>query len=350
MQATVTHILPVTHVKRTRLLPASGRVLVRTGQKVSATDVLAEVSYQSPHVLVDIRKGLGLGRQDSLEGVMQHAEGDVLAKGDIIAQQKGLLTRTVRAPIDGRIAAVIGGRVLMEVDTKPYQLLAGIAGVVTELVPDRGAVIEANGGLVQGVWGNGRAAQGVLISLLKNPNEELTSAMLDVSMRGAIVIAGSCSSADTLKIAIELPLRGLILSSMTADLIPVALEANIPIVLIEGFGHLPMNSAAFKLLTTNEKRDVCLNATPWNPYSGDRPEVFIPLPVEAQEPAEIVEYRTGQSVRIHGAPLTSQIGEIIRVRPEGATLPTGLIAPAADVRLGNQEAVLLPLANLDVLE
>ena len=43
-----------------------------------------------------------------------------------------------------------------------------------------------------------------------------------------------------------MPLRGLLLGSMTADLQAVAEKMSYPIILIEGFGHLPLNSAAFK--------------------------------------------------------------------------------------------------------
>ena len=39
MLAPVTHILPLTTVVRQRLLPAPGRVVVRVGQKVTATEI-----------------------------------------------------------------------------------------------------------------------------------------------------------------------------------------------------------------------------------------------------------------------------------------------------------------------
>ena len=51
---------------------------------------------------------------------------------------------------------------------------------------------------------------------------------------------------------------------------------------LDGFGAMPMNSAAFKLLTTNNKREVTVNAEHFDRYSGNRPEVIIPLPVSTE--------------------------------------------------------------------
>ena len=56
----VTHFLPLTKIRRERLLPIPGRVLVHTGQKVIATDVIAETKLVNQHVLLDISSILGI--------------------------------------------------------------------------------------------------------------------------------------------------------------------------------------------------------------------------------------------------------------------------------------------------
>ena len=112
-----------------------------------------------------------------------------------------------------------------------------------------------------------------------------------------------------------------------------------------------MNSAAYTLLTTNDKREVTVNAELLDRYSNNRPEVIIPLPVqeEPEEPEDYVMFAVGQQVRMRRAPHVGMIGSIIDL-PEGLSkLPSGLRAPAAEVKLENDTNVLVPLVNLEVV-
>jgi hypothetical protein len=349
MLASVTHILPLTLIRRTRTLPFSVRVLARQGQKVSAADVIADASLPSRHILLDIRRGLGGISTKEAEKSIARQEGDKLAKGDVIAESGGVFARLVRAPADGEVVSISGGQVLLRVQSTIVELKAGMSGTVVEILPERGAVIEAHGGLLQGVWGNGRIDSGLLLVLAKSPDEELTGARIDVSMRGAVVLAGTCATADALKAAAELPLRGLILSSLASELVPVANKLEYPIVVLDGFGKIPMNELAYKLLSTSEKRDVSINAT-INPKTGERPEIVIPLPATGQGTPETDYFAVNQTVCIHGEPYQGKIGKIIQVRQGLVTLPNGIRTNAADVQLDSETRVLVPLANLDVLE
>lgn len=51
MLAPVFYVLPLSTVIRTRLLPYAGRVVVRVGQKVSPSDVIAETSVSRRHIV-----------------------------------------------------------------------------------------------------------------------------------------------------------------------------------------------------------------------------------------------------------------------------------------------------------
>ncbi len=350
MQAPVTHILPLTYIRRPRLLPIPGRVLVHPGQKVNASDIIAEGRTLGQHILIDIRRALGVSRADEADRMIERREGERLQPGDVIAQTHGLLARVVRSPVEGEVAAVYHGRVLLEVAGEASRPPAGFAGNVAEVIPERGAVLETHGALIQGVWGNDRFDQGMLLLMARAPEEELTATRLDVSMRGAVVMAGPCADPDALRMAEEMPLRGLILSSLSPDLLPQASRLKLPVVVVEGFGKIPYDSAAFKVLSTSEKRDACVKASARNAYNGDIPEVILPLPAEGTEARDVTEFRNGQTVRVMGLPQPARIGVISQVRPGLTRLVSGLNAAAADVRLENNDLVTVPLANLDVLE
>lgn len=351
MLAPILHILPLTTIRRERLLPVPGKVVVRKGQKVSASDVIAEARLNNEHLLLDIGRGLGLTGEKADQYLQCKADMPV-AQGDILAGPVGMAKRVVRAPRDGRVVLAGGGLVLLEVNTPPFELKAGLPGTVISLIENRGATIETSGALVQGVWGNGQIDFGLMHVLLQNPDDTLTSDRLDVSLRGSIVLAGYCGDSEVLKTAASLPLRGLILSSMEASLIPLAARMPYPIIILEGFGKLAMNSAAFKLLTTNEQREVALNAQPWDRFNGTRPEVVIPLPASPEPPIppESDQFAPGQRVRIVRAPKAGNIGTITELRIGTTPLPSGILAPAAVVQLESGENALLPLANLEVLE
>ncbi len=350
MQIAATHFLPLTLVRRSRLLPAAGKVLVHPGQKVNTSDVIAESRQVGQHTQIDVRRALGINRVEQIEALIEPKVGDKLKKDDIIAQSGGLFPRALRSPVEGEVVSISGGRVLIKSPGVVFQLTAGFSGTVTDVTPDYGATIETSAALIQGIWGNDRYDQGLLLLVCRAADEELTKERMDVSMRGAVVVGGYCCQEDVLRMGAEMPLRGLILSSISAELLPVAASQPYPVVIIEGIGRLPFNSVAFKILTTNDRRDTCLKASPNQPFTGERPEVIIPLPPNAELPNTLTEYKTGKVVRILGAPYASQIGTLVQVKPGLTRLPNGVGAACAEVRLENNSSVIVPLANLDVLD
>jgi hypothetical protein len=348
MLAPVTHILPLTNIRRARALPVPGSVLVRPGQKVNATDVIAQAQVPAGHTVLDIRRGLAIPQVSAAERAIARQVGERLNKGDVIAESSGLFARIVRAPVDGEIVAISGGQVVLRTASQVLEVRAGFAGTVVEVIKDQGAVIETNGGLVQGVWGNGHSDSGMLVVLAREPGDELTRQQIDVSQRGAVVLGGHCADPEVLRAAGELPLRGLVLASMAASLLPVAAGLSYPIFVIEGFGRIPLNELAFKLLATSDKRDVSVYAA-FQPSAGERPELIIPLPALGNAPPETEYFAPNQTVRIQGAPYAGRIGTYLQARPGLYALPSGLKVPAADVLLDNDTRVTVPLANLEVI-
>jgi len=331
-------------------LPTTGVVNVRLNQKVNPTDIIGETNWAREHVVIDVARMLKLTPARA-ERLVRCKVGDRLAAGTVVANGSGLFARSIRTPREGTVVAVGGGQVLMEVGETKVELRAGIPGTVIEVIPNRGAVIQTAGSLVQGVWGNGRVDSGLLYSLMNKADAVLSVSSLDVSLRGSILLAGMVKDVEALESLAELQIRGLIASSIYPSLLPTAREMKYPIIVTEGFGSLPMNSAAYRLLSTNVKRETVVNAEIYNRYSGARPEVIIPLTISSDPPPsqEFAEFAIGLSVRMRRPPAMGSIGVITAVRPGLTTLPSGLRAAAADVKLENEEVVVVPLVNLEVV-
>jgi hypothetical protein len=343
------YFMPMTVIRRRRVLPVPGKVLIRAGQKVGATDTIAETNLHPEYLLLDISRSLGLPPAKT-DGCLQCQAGDQLAEQDIIAGPVGAARRVVRSPRAGKVVVAGDGQVLLEIAGQPYQIRAGLPGEVIELVAERGAVIESAGALVQGVWGNGHIDAGQLSVLATEPNHEIKPSELDVSLRGWIVLAGHCNDPEIFKAIVDLPLRGLILGSLEARLIPAALKSPVPIIVLEGFGRRPIGASTHKLLASQQRRDVALNAEAWNAFTGAKPEVFFPAVVPgAVIPApDFVPLEVNRQVRIVRPPHSGETGTVLEIK--GMTsFPGGLRARAAVVNLENGESAIIPLANLEVL-
>ena len=94
-----------------------------------------------------------------------------------------------------------------------------------------------------------------------------------------------------------------------------------------------------------------MNAEHFDRYYGNRPEVIIPLPVtgEPPEPNSFETFRVGQTVRLRRPPHAGMIGTLADLPSGLSALPSGLRAAAAEIKLENGEAVLVPLVNLEVV-
>lgn len=350
MEASVTHIMVAATIQRERLMPAGGRIIARRGQQVNPIDVVAEALLRPEHLLLDVAKGLGLSPKEA-DHYIQRRAGDEVAEGDVIAGPVGIGRRVVRCPRSGTVVVAGDGQVLLELEGRFSELKAGYTGVVADIIGDRGVVVEALGSLIQCVWGNGKINYGLLNILSHAPDEVVTASMMDVSLRGSVVMAGYCEDEKVLISADELPIRGMILASMDSLLVPTALQVGYPIVLIEGFGKLPMNQDAFNILISGTMREVSVNAEPWNRLTNTRPEVMVSLPdgVTPEAPTDSATFAIGQTVRVVSAPYKGFIGTLTGLQPGLSVLPSGLRAQTAGVRLSGGDIIQIPLANLEVL-
>ena len=251
--------------------------------------------------------------------------------------------------LDSEVFVISGSQVILRILTDPEPLYAGFEAIVTELLPEQGAILENNGVLVQGAWGNQRIGSGLLLSSIDSPEQELTKNQLKIHLRGSILLGGYCNDPETLKLASDLPLKGLILSGMHPDLIPDAYKMQIPIILLEGFSPSPMNLRAFNLLKSNEKRDTTINSV-FKKELDEKPEIIIPVSTEGLLPSENITIKPGLVVRVNNGEHKGRAANIERIIRGKVNLENGIKTICALVTFNEEEQARIPLANLDILE
>jgi hypothetical protein len=346
MLAPITYIQPLTTLRRTRLLPVEGSLLVGLGDRVRASDVIARSNLYTKHLMLDAARALGVPA-NRVSKLIQRSVGESVEQGAIIAGSRGLAARQLRAPAAGQIAAISEGQILLRVSDESTEMQARVPGQVIDVSPGRSVTIECICAWVQGVWGNGRNGEG---NLQWVSPDDLTADQIDMSLRGSILIAGHCSQRQALELAGQVPIRGLILGSLATRLLPVAERMQYPIILIEGFGQMGINADATKLFDLHNGASAALNAQRSDPLSGDRPEVIIPLSEAGRppQPVDMQSFRIGQNVRVLSGNHKGLLGEIIDLLPN-VIFESKLHGPAAEVTLSGGGRTRVPLANLELL-
>lgn len=350
MLAPVTYIQPLATLRRKRRLPVEGLVLVNLGDLVHCGDAIARANLYTKHIMLDASRALGL-QPERVERHIQRSVGEKVDEGAIIAGRRGVGARQLRAPASGQIAAISEGQILLQVSDESSLLPARVPGQVIDIEPGRGATIECICAWVQCVWGNGHFAEGNLQLVGESAEHVLTADQIDMSLRGAILLAGHCNQRQALELAGQVPIRGLVLGSLATRLLPISEKMAYPIVLTEGFGEISMNADAFKLFSNHNGEQTTLNAQKSNPILGDRPEIIIPLKDAGRppQPIQMQSFRLGHSVRVISGTEKGEIGEITTLLPVSTLFPSGLRAAGAEVALSKGGQITIPLANLELL-
>lgn len=340
-------ITPLTSVRRERILPVVGEVLVRVGERVEPTQVVARANLPGDFRILPIARLLDTSASKA-ERCLRVKLGEEVRQGQVIAARSG---RRVRSPINGVMTASGAGRVLIETPANLFELRAYLYGTVTNVLPDAGVVVETTGAVVQGTWGSGGESFGVLKCLAKSPDKPLRPKDIDPSCHGMIIIGGTGLNEGVLERAQELQVRGIVTGGFPPELLPLASQMPFPIVATEGIGAMPMSEPAFRILTTHEGREASISGQIKPRWGVIRPEIVIPLPAEALPPNQVqpgAPLTVGTRVRIVRAPYLGRVGTVAALPAHTRRIETGARVRGAEVNLG-QETVFIPLVNLEAL-
>jgi len=348
-------VTPLVTIRRERMLPVAGEVLVRVGETVGPADVVARCQLPGSMRVVDVSRALRVPRQRA-ERYLLKSPGDTVQENEVIAAPRGLfgrLRRNCRSPVDGEVIDVRDGLILIESAGTTLELEAHLKGQVTNIMPSRGVVVSAAGALIQGFWGAGGEAEGVLKLVVDSPLKPLRARSIDVSCQGTIVVGGRILDEATLDQAVEARVRGMVVGSLDAVLIPYLRTLPFPVIVTEGFGTLPMSEPVFGLLHSSMGRETMVDAETSTRWGARRPEVIIPLrsddgtPEDSRQPKAL---RVGDLVRVLRAPHLGALGTVIDLPDLPQSLESGSRVPSVLVEIDDaDEAAVIPIGNVELV-
>ncbi|MCA9935262.1 MAG: hypothetical protein KC415_15110 [Anaerolineales bacterium] len=336
-------------LRRERMLPEPGDVVVSPGQEVSPVQVVARTHRPTRFRIVPASELWHISPDEVVE-YLQVSEGTAVQQGDVLLQKKQLLgKKTLESPIEGTFFGVNHGRLIFQ-QYEWFELRALVNARVVNAIPKRGIVLEIVGTQIQGVWGSGKEGYGRLkMRATAETNPLLKDEISDVE--GAIVVAAVVNNLDILRHLQQEGASGLIVGSLTANVHTKAASIGLPIIITDGVGTQGMARSVFDLLRDHEGHDVALFARKPD-YWGNRPEIIISHDAAggaSDTPGAYHPPVVGQRVRILRAPYQSQVGEIIHLYQHLRGTELGMKAHGADVKLADGSVIFVPYANLDTI-
>ena len=390
--------------RRRRVLPIVGDVLVVAGQAVAARDVVARTMMPGDATPVNLAKRLGVSAGDLVRSLLKR-EGDRVEVGEPLARTKGFFgyfQTDVPSPVAGVIESVskVTGMVIFRGEPLAVQVLSYLTGQVVEVIPNEGVVVETEAALIQGIFGVGGEAYGTLRLVAKSPDEDLTDAHITSDMRGCIVIGGRRVTGAAVHKAVSVGAAAVVAGGIDDhDLreilgydLGVAVTGNeklgTTIIVTEGFGDIAMARRTFELLKSHEGREASVNGSTQIRAGVMRPEILIPLSPESDPPAsfnrvgnaprvdgqtgvqrhttrgalptrlnegaaserEAGSLEIGAPVRIIREPNFGSLGTVTGMPHEPRLLESESFARVVEVKLANGSPVIVPRANVELIE
>ena len=361
-----------TIVRSERRLPLMGDVLVEVGNQVSAEDIVAQTDLPGNVQMIHAANLMGTS-PSSVGRFMLKKVGDPVEQEEIIAQSNGLFglfKSEVKSPISGTIENIsdVTGQVVIREPSTPVQTWGYIDGQVIEVMENEGVVIETWGTLIQGIFGIGGETVGQLQTIVSSPNQPLTPELIQTDHEGQILVGGSTVDRQTVEFAIDKGVKGIVcggiddreLYQLLGYELGVAITGSekigLTLIITEGFGQISMARQTFDLLLHRQGMKASINGTTQIRAGVQRPEIVIPLEKDSNSSLDkdrvIIPSAldVGTQVRLIRSPYFGQLGEVTKLLVEPQSLETEARVRVLEVQLHNQERIVLPRANVEIVE
>ena len=358
-------------IRHRRTLPIKGDVLVQVGELVRGDQVVARASMPGDVHPINLANALSLPPSDVAECVLKRI-GDLVEVGDVLARTKGLFglfCSEYRSKHRGTLETVseITGQAIVRGPAVPVEVTAFITAKVVEVIPDEGCVVEATVSFVQGIFGIGGETLGPIRMACRSADETLDERHVLDDMKGAVVVGGARVTADAVRKAVRVGAAALVTGGIDdQDLrdflgydLGVAItgseEMGITLIITEGFGDIAMAARTFDLLRSREGCPVSVNGATQIRAGVIRPELAIPF--ETSEPHTASAGIQGQQgigkgspIRAIRSPYFGRIGTVVSLPSELQELESGSKARVFEVEFEQGRRVIIPRANVELIE
>ena len=360
-----------TVVRRERKLPLPGTVLAKVGDAVAAEKVVARTELPGNVQTVNVANLLGVLPEDVRECLVKPV-GSPLAKGETFAENRsffGLFRSKVASPIDGTLEnlSTVTGQALLREPPIPVEVDAYVDGTIVEVFPNQGVTVETRGTFIQGIFGIGGETSGELRVLAASPADPLREPAITEKERGCVIVGGSHVNTATLLHAVRMGVKAVVIGGFDdQDLrqflgydLGVAItgheEKGLTLVVTEGFGAIPMASRTFDLLKQCQGRKVSVSGATQIRAGVLRPEIIAPRLSEAAGKDGVPEehplgLEVGSLIRAIRQPYFGRLGKVTALPAELTALETEAKVRVLEVDFGNGPRVLLPRANVEMIE
>lgn len=361
-----------TIIRRRRLLPLVGSVLVGQGEKVRAEQPVARAELPGKVYPLNLANQLGVAPNEITDYLVKKA-GEAVRKDEILAENKPFIKwfkTEIPSPITGTVESysTVTGQVLLREPPRILDVLGYVDGTVAEIIPGQGVVVETICSLVQGIFGIGGETRGEIAIGVSGPDHSLTPANVTPEMKGKIVVGGAFLSADTLRKAQDVGVAGLVVGGIhDKDLrtllgydLGVAItgteQVGFTLILTEGFGTIPMAQKTFALLSAHAGQPASISGATQIRAGVIRPEIIIPkangtaASGAAAAPAAKEGIRIGDPVRIIRDPLFGRIGQVSALPSDLQQIPTESEVRVLVVEFGDGVKAVIPRTNVEVIE
>ena len=358
-----------TIIRKRRLLPLKGEVLVKEGEQVKAEQVIARTDLPGEVETINVVNRLGI-EPDMIFNYMLKKEGEKIEIDEALAESKPFIKwfkTTVKSPVAGTVEKIsdVTGQVLIREKPRPVELRAYIDGKVVEVFENEGVAVETHCAFIQGIFGVGKEQAGEILVVVSSPDAPLEAGMIPSDCRGKIIIGGSLVTRDAITAANKGGAVGIVVGGMHAktlneilgyDLgVAITGTEDIPtsIVCTEGFGQIAMAGRTFELLKELEGRRASLSGATQIRAGVIRPEIIVPIAEDTQEATEKPEASAldvGDLIRVIREPYFGRIGKVSALPPELTKVESETMVRILEAQFPDGEKAILPRANIELIE